>query len=192
MLSMYCFRGLPHLRLPSTYPSTTVFVIWQPWSLQRCPKYDSLRTCPSNSRFMSSSCRILLSVLFSIQLIRIILRQSHISIEVILRSSRTYNAFNMQKYQGKDQTLNHQVNQQPKMPGQARNKDKCWSSGRGVTKYQNKHINISAADILHTYLQISFTPSIWKMRYHLPMETSFRKMSVNLLVSFHNEEHWEQ
>ena len=60
MLSMYCFRGLPRLRLPSTYPSTTVFVIWQPWSLHRCPKYDSLRlrTCPSNSRFISSSCII--------------------------------------------------------------------------------------------------------------------------------------
>ena len=34
MLSMYCFRGLPRLRHPSTYPSTTVLVIWQPWSLQ--------------------------------------------------------------------------------------------------------------------------------------------------------------
>ena len=32
MLSMYCFRGLLRLRLPSTYPSTTVFVIWQPWA----------------------------------------------------------------------------------------------------------------------------------------------------------------
>ena len=30
MLSMYCFRGLPRLLLPSTYPCTTVFVIWQP------------------------------------------------------------------------------------------------------------------------------------------------------------------
>ena len=63
MLSMYCFRGLSGLRLPSTYPSTTVLVIWQSWSLQRCPKYESLRLrmCPSNSRFMSSSCRILLN-----------------------------------------------------------------------------------------------------------------------------------
>ena len=91
MLSMYCFRGLPRLRLPSTYPSTSVFVIWQPWSLHRCPKYDSLslRTCPSNSRFISSYCVILLSVRFSIQLIRNILRQNHISIDVILRSSHT-------------------------------------------------------------------------------------------------------
>ena len=49
-----------------------------------------LRTCPSNSRFISSSCKILLSVRFSIQLIRNILRQSHISIDVILRSSRIF------------------------------------------------------------------------------------------------------
>ena len=67
MLSMYCFRGLPHLLFPSMYPSTTFLVIWQPSSLKRCPKYDS------NSLFMSSSCRMLLSVLFSIQLIRFIL-----------------------------------------------------------------------------------------------------------------------
>ena len=48
-----------------------VLVIWQPRSWQRCPKYDGLRlrTCPSNLRFMSSACRMLLSVLFSIQLI---------------------------------------------------------------------------------------------------------------------------
>ena len=92
MLSMYCFRGLPRLRLPSTHPSASVLVIWQPWYLQRCPKYERLRllTCPINSRFMSSSCRILMSVLFPIQLIRFLPRQSHISIDVIFRSSSTF------------------------------------------------------------------------------------------------------
>ena len=92
MLSIYCFRGLPRLRLPSTYPSTTVLVIWQPWSLQSCPTYESLRlrTYPRNSRFMSSYCRILVSVIFSIQLMRFILRQSHISIDVIFRSADTF------------------------------------------------------------------------------------------------------
>ena len=66
MLSMYCFRGLPRFRLPSTYPSTTVLVIRQPWSLQRSPKYDSLllRTCPSNSRILSRYCRIQLAAFF--------------------------------------------------------------------------------------------------------------------------------
>ena len=86
MLSMYCFRGLLRLRLPSTYSSTTVLVIWQPWSLQRCPKYESLRlrTSPSNSCFMSSSCRILLSVLFSIQLICFILRKATFGLDTVL------------------------------------------------------------------------------------------------------------
>ena len=44
--------------LPTTYPSTTVLVIWQPCALQRCPKYDRLRlrTCPSNSRIL---CQVL-------------------------------------------------------------------------------------------------------------------------------------
>ena len=52
MLCMNCFRGLPLLRLPSTYSSTTVLVIWQPRFLQKCPKYESLglrlRTSSSN------------------------------------------------------------------------------------------------------------------------------------------------
>ena len=66
LISMYCFRGLPRLRFPSTYPSSTVLVIWQPWSLKRCPPFESLRlrTCQSNTRFMPSSCIILLSVTF--------------------------------------------------------------------------------------------------------------------------------
>ena len=53
--------------LPTTYPSTTVLVIWQPCALQMCPNYDRLRlrTCPSSSRIMSSSCRMLSSVLSS-------------------------------------------------------------------------------------------------------------------------------
>ena len=78
----YCFYllldgvhiGLPFAWPPASsisfqprrlYPSTTVLVIWQPWARQRCPKYDRLRlrTCPSNSRIMSSSCRMLSSVL---------------------------------------------------------------------------------------------------------------------------------
>ena len=69
MLSMYCFRGLPGLRFPSTYPSTTVVS-----HLAAMPSakdvqsrlYESLhlRTYPSNSRSMPSSYRILLSVIF--------------------------------------------------------------------------------------------------------------------------------
>ena len=38
LLSMYCLRGLPRFRLPSMYSATTVFVLWQPWSLQMCSK----------------------------------------------------------------------------------------------------------------------------------------------------------
>ena len=55
--------------------------------LQKCPHCDSLclRTCPINSIFMSSSCRMLSSVLFfNPAYMGFILCQSHISIDVIL------------------------------------------------------------------------------------------------------------
>ena len=61
MLSMYCFRWLPRLRLPSTYPSTTVFVIWQPWSWNRQTQLALRPTLSGHSWAgpdMSDACQI--------------------------------------------------------------------------------------------------------------------------------------
>ena len=58
MLSMYCFRGVPHLFLPSPYPcisfSKLVAVIKK--SLQSCPKYDSLQNASDGLIIIFASC----------------------------------------------------------------------------------------------------------------------------------------
>ena len=61
MLSMYCFRGRQSVHLLFMYPTTTVFRNMAVIVSAKCQTYDNrrLRRCPSNSRVMPSSFRML-------------------------------------------------------------------------------------------------------------------------------------